>query len=199
MKMNISKIAITALLFSSSCAGLFQDDKKPVDPIDYISGAEKFDYKNFFDGAIDGFAIVKNQNGKIISTKKVYIDAEWEGNKGIVKNKYVYNDGKKDSRTWLVTLSKDGTFDAVGHDVTTPAQGRQVANAAQSTYTLKIRDDKGSENVSYEERMYLVDEDSMIMITNYRKQNPDPSPEASNNFGQIITSLHKVRSYKESE
>ena len=47
--------------------------------------------------------------------------------------------------------------------------------------------------------MYLVDEDSMIMITNYRKQNPDPSPEASNNFGQIITSLHKVRSYKESE
>ena len=199
MKKNISKIAITALLFSSSCAGLFQDSKKPVDPIDYISGAEKLDYRDFFDGEIDGFAIVKNQYGKITATKKVYIDAEWEGNKGIIKNKYVYNDGKKDSRTWLVTLSKDGTFDAVGHDVSVPAHGKQIANAAQSTYTLKIKDSQRSEDIFYEDRMYLVDQDSMIMITNYRKENPDPSPEASDNFGQIITSLHRVRSYRESD
>jgi len=199
MKMNLSKFAIAALLLSSSCAGLFQDNKKTVEPIDYITGAEKLNYKNFFNGAVDGFSITKDQNGKIKSTKKVYIDAEWEENKGIIKHKYIYNDGKKDSRTWLVTLSKDGTFDAVGHDVAVPAHGKQISNAAQSTYTLRVKDSQRSEDIFYEDRMYLVDEDSMIMITNYRKIIPDPSPEASDNFGQIITSLHKIRSYKEDD
>lgn len=199
MKMNLSKLAIIALLFSASCASLFQDDEIHVEPIDYIVGSAKLDYKKFFNGAVDGFSITKDQNGKIISTKKVYIDAEWEANKGVIKHKYVYNDGKKDSRTWLVTLSKDGTFDAVGHDVAVPARGKQIANAAQSTYTLRIKDNQRSDDIFYEDRMYLVDEDYMIIITNYKRKKPDPSPEASENFGQIITSLTKVRSYKEND
>lgn len=200
MKINISKtVALAALLVSSSCAGLFQENKNVVEPIDYLSNGTKLDYKSFFDGQVDGFSIIKDQDGKIIGTRKVYIDGEWDGNKGTIKNRYVYNDGKKDSRTWLVTLFKDGTFDAIGHDIAAPAQGTQVSNAAQSTYTLRTKKDSGFDNVFYEDRMYLVDEDSMIMITNYKREKVNPSPDVRDNSGQVITSLYKVKNYKEAE
>ncbi|MBL6664846.1 MAG: DUF3833 family protein [Rickettsiales bacterium] len=199
MKRNIIRFAIVALLFSSSCAGLFEKNQDTVKPIDYISGGKKLDYKSFFEGGVDGFSILKDQNGNIMSTRKVFIDGEWEGNKGTIKHRYVYNDGRKDSRTWLVTLHKDGTFDAIGHDVAAPAQGNQVANAAQSTYVLRVKNNNISEDVSYEDRMYLVDEDSMIMITNFKKRKPNASPEVRDNFGQIITSLYKVKTYKGAE
>lgn len=198
MKLKLSKLLIVLLFLSSSCANLFQDNKPSTRPIDYIAGAKKLDFKKFFDGSVDGFSIIKDQDDNIIDTKKILIDGEWEGNKGIIKQRYENRKGKKDSRTWLVTMHKDGTFDAVGHDISAPALGKQIHNSAQITYQLRVKRNGVRQEVFFEDRMYQIDSDSMIIITNFKNLNPDHSEQVRDNYGQIITSLHKVYDYEDS-
>ncbi len=186
---NFSKI-FTATIISlslSSCA-VMQNflAPKPAPQLDYIDGATKMDIKKFFNGDVDGFAIKQDSTGKIVGTVTAKINGKWDENKGVIQQNFVYSDGTKDSRTWLVTVDSDGTFDAVGHDVSVPAKGKQSGNAAQSLYSLVLGAKGEKIQVNFEERMYLIDEKSMIMIVNFDKKKSD-----QNSAGKIIFSLVK--------
>lgn len=189
---NFSKIFVAIFIAStlSSCA-VIQNFLAPkaAPQLDYLDGATKMDIKKFFNGDLEGFAIKQDSNGKITSTLTTKINGKWDDNKGVIQQNFLYNDGTKDSRTWLVTVDSDGTFDAVGHDVAVPAKGKQSGNAAQSLYSLTLGSKTGKEEVNFEERMYLVDEKSMIMIVNFDKKKSDP-----NSAGKIIFSLIKKTS-----
>lgn len=160
----------SAIIFASLISSCAMVDKfnKPTD-IDYLERGAKIDMKRFFNGDLEGFAITQDETGKITGTQTVKINGKWEENKGVVQYSVSYSDGKKDSRTWLITANDDGTFDAVGHDVAGPAKGKQVGNAAQMIYTLLQASPQGKKEVKFEERMYLVDDKSMIMVVNIKK------------------------------
>jgi len=192
---NFSKISLIALTLvaTSSCALVEKFmAPKPLPQIDYLEGAQKMDIKKFFDGDIAGFAIKQGENGKIIETQSITVSASWDENKGVIKKNAVANDGTKDIRTWLITVNSDGTFDAVGHDVASPAKGKQIGNAAQSFYSLMVNDKSGREEVEFEERMYLVSDDQMMMITNFKRKKNSVAKEDNRSFGKVITSFRKV-------
>lgn len=185
---NLSKIFSAAIitLSLSSCAqlqGYFAPKAPP--QLDYLSGATKMDIKKFFNGDIEGFAIKQDATGKITGTMTVKMNGKWEDEKGVLQQNFVNADGTKDSRTWLITVDADGTYDAVGHNVIAPAKGIQLGNAAQSLYSLMLAAKMGKEEVAYEEKIYLVDEKSAIMIVNFTNKGVDRTS------GKIIFSLAK--------
>ena len=187
MKNFIRTISLLAIIFTiSSCSF---NNKKDV-PIDYLKGSVKLDVRKFFKGDLDAFAIKQDENGKIIDSYNLKVKGEWDGNKGILKQSFYYRDGTKDSRTWLITVNSDGTFNAVGHDVSNSAKGKQVGNAAKSVYSLMLTKKGKKHEVNFEERMYLVDSKSMIMISNYKNKNV--TSEEENASGKIITSFKKI-------
>ncbi len=104
----------------------------------------------------------------------------------MIQQNFTYSDGTKDSRTWLVTVDSDGTFESIGHNVVAPAQGKQTGNAAQSLYSLMLGSKANKEEMNFEEKMYLVDEKSMIMIVNFDKKKADKV-----SSGKMIFSLTK--------
>ena len=165
MKKIFSLVLLLSLL--SSCSFL-QGIQKPSE-LDYLDKTTKADIKKFFNGDVEGFAIVQDQNDKIIDTKTIKINGKWEDNKGVIQQSFVYSNGKKDSRTWLVTVEENGNFTAVGHDVAAPAEGKQIGNAIQMTYSLLLVGQKGKEETRLEDRIYLVDDKSAIMISSSRK------------------------------
>jgi hypothetical protein len=185
-------VAIVAILGSSSCAFLENfNSKKDSTSLDYIKNSSfKMDIKKFFNGDLEAFAIKQNASGKIIGTFTIKISGKWDENKGTVQQNFIYDDGTKDNRTWLITLDSDGTFNAVGHDVFVPAQGKQMGNAAQSNYTLILPSKNGKEEIIFEDKMYLVDEKSMIMISKFDNKKADPSSE--NSSGKTIISIKKA-------
>ena len=177
--------AIIAISMLSSCAyfeNLFA--KKQIAELDSLETAPKIDIKKFFNGDIEGFAITQDSAGKIIGTVQVKISGKWDENKGEIKQNFIYDSATKDSRIWLVTVNADGTFDAIGHDFTAPAQGKQIGNAAQMLYSLNLMDQGSKQAVRFEDKMYLVDEKSMIEISTYKK--------ANGISGKTITSLKKI-------
>lgn len=193
MKKSLIKLSLLTLFLSNSCA-LLQKQEKVAEPLDYIKGSTvKMNYRDFFNGKLEGFAIKKGQDGKITNSFKVEITGNWDDNRGVVKYNYIYFDGKKDSRTWLVTVDRDGTYEAIGHDVARPAQGEQIGNSARASYSLKISDKKTKEEVLFTEQMYLVDSESMILIQDYKKLNPSLEQGDRDNYGQIIVSLKKAQ------
>ena len=137
---KIFSILLASILLSgaSSCAymqNLMRD--KPVE-MDFLEKGAKIDIKKFFVGDIEGFAITRDRDGKIVSTQTMKISGKWDENKGVIQQNVVAVDGTKDSRTWLITLNQDGTFDGVGHDVSSMAQGKQAGNAARMVYSLLL-------------------------------------------------------------
>jgi hypothetical protein len=157
--------AVIAISMLSSCAyfeNLFS--KKQIAELDSLETAPKIDIKKFFNGDVEGFAITQDSSGKIIGTIQVKISGKWDENKGEIKQNFIYDGTTKDSRIWLVTVNVDGTFDAIGHDFVAPAQGKQVGNALQMLYTLNLMDQGSKQPVGFEDKMYLVDEKSMIEI-----------------------------------
>jgi hypothetical protein len=186
---NFTKIlTISTIALSLTSCAVFENlmQKKEVQQLDYLEGANKMDLKKFFDGNLEGFAIKQDASGKIASTFTVKINGKWEEGKGVIQFNYFYNDGTKDSRTWLITTNSDNSFDAVGHDVTTPAKGKQIGNAAQSIYSLMVGPKTDKEEMSFEDKMYLVDEKSVIMISNFK------SKKSAKGAGKIILSIKKV-------
>lgn len=163
----MKKISAAILLISllSSCAG-FGGFNKPSE-LDSLDKGAKFDIKKFFNGDLEGFAIIQDEQGKIIDTHSFKVNGKWEENKGVIQQNFTYASGGKDSRTWLITLEEGGsTFSAIGHDIVAPAQGKQVGNAMQMTYSLSLpnKADKQKVKVNFEDKIYLVDEKSAIMI-----------------------------------
>lgn len=188
--MKNKTLAILAIFLLSSCALLQQ--KKPDPEISFLSQAPRVNIQEFFDGDIDVFAIMQDENGKIIKSYTASIYGEWDENKGVVKNKYFYNDGSKDSRTWLITDNKNDTFDAVGHDMAEAARGQQKGNAIQMLYALYVKENGIKTKVRFEESYYLVDKDSMIA-------NAIAKDERGKIISKATISLKKIRKNKDSE
>jgi len=157
-------LVILALSLLSSCAAL-KSFQKP-SQLDSLDRSTKFDWKRFFNGDVEGFAVIQDGSGKIIETETFKINGKWDDNKGVIQQNFTYGSGDKDSRTWLITLENDGTFTAIGHDITAPAQGKQQGNAMQMNYTLLLGGkDKQKVKVTFEDKIYLVDDKSAIMIS----------------------------------
>jgi hypothetical protein len=179
-------LALTLASLLASCANIeqFIASRKPAPELDYLDRGVKMDIKNFFNGDIESFAITQDQNGKISGTSTSKINSKWEENKGVMQEIFFDDKSKKDSRTWLITSNQDGTFDMVGHDMLTPVKGKQIGNAAQMIYSLSINAEGVKQEVKFEDKVYLVDEKSAVMISNFRKQNGQS--------GRVIRSLKKI-------
>lgn len=169
MKKFLSSLAIITCAISLSSCAYFQGNKK-VEELSFLEKAPKIDIRNFFKGDIEAFAITQDQNGKITNSYIAKMTGKWEDNKGVLQQNFVYEDGKKDSRTWLIDVSEDGlSFGAVGHDVIEPAQGRQLGNAMQMNYPLSFLREGVKQKINFEDNFYLVDSRSLIGTSLMRK------------------------------
>lgn len=187
---NLIKTAsiIAVALTISSCAEFMKSfDKKQPKQLDYLDRSVKMDFKKFFDGDLEGFAIKQDKDGKIIETFTAKINGKWEENKGVVQYSYRHNNGAKDSRTWLITVNSDGGFEGVAHSIVKSLVGKQVGNAAQLIYTLNADSKGGKDEVYFEDKIYLVDEKSAIVISEFEAKK---SPQE--NSGKITLSIKKV-------
>jgi len=178
-------IAIIGLQFASSCAQLdiLLKGKKEITPIDYLQNGSKINIKNFLNGDLEGFAIIQNADGKIESSFTVKSNGKWEENRGTVQYNYTFNGGKKDSRTWLITANENGDFGAIGHDFVETGQGSQVGNTARVNYSLMTNYKDVKQKIEYEDKFYLVDDNSAIIISTMSQ--------GRQNLGKAIISLRK--------
>lgn len=178
---NFTKILLLLALFGATSCAVFE--KKP--ELDSLESGAKLDLRKFFNGELEGFSILQDGNEKIIDTGSVKISARWgDSSRGTITQETTDSAGKKEVRTWLITMNDDGTFDAVGHDLAGNASGYQIGNAAEMDYVLLLMENGKKVKNKFHDRMYLADDRSMIMISK--------TYSGFSQVGQKITSLRKL-------
>ena len=82
---------------------------------------------------------------------------------------FVFSDGKTDHRVWDLKVFDDNNFTGKAGDVVGIAKGEQYGNAMRMNYVLTIPLENRKINVKINDWMYLIDNDSLINVSELRK------------------------------
>lgn len=171
-------LALLSLFLATSCSGnsLLKN---------YNNQNPKIDIKTYFNGDIESWGFVEDSDGKVIKRFTAKINGKWSGNKGIIQEEFLFNDGEKDARTWMISIdNKNNNFTAIAHDIIGTAKGSNYGNTILVEYVLTILDGKNRSNVNTKDFIYLIDDKSAISIAKLSGFIFDK--------GKIVTSYKKI-------
>ncbi|WP_028885167.1 DUF3833 domain-containing protein [Teredinibacter turnerae] len=146
---------ILILVLMSGCSSVKLDD--------YAGNSPELNAKDFFDGQLTAHGIVKNRSGKVIRYFTADIAASWSADGvGTLDESFVFNDGEKQKRVWTLVPNADGSFEASANDVVGKSRLATSGNALFMRYTLTIPYKGKSLNVKVDDRMYLVNDTTLL-------------------------------------
>ena len=133
---------------------------------DYRNNTPQLNAEKFFNGKLVAHGVVKNRSGKVIRYFNADIDASWEGGTGILKEKFLFNDGEIQYRTWHLTpeSSENGVtrFKAQAEDVVGIGAGYSSGNAINLNYVLAVKYNQSVINLRVDDWMWLTDANTII-------------------------------------
>ena len=162
--MKIAKIIIINLFFLTimSCS----ENKLDL----YAKNKPKLDIRNYLNGKIKAWGVLENRSGVITRRFEVDMVGSWNKNEGVLKEEFLFDDGKKEKRVWKIKFSDDNNFTASASDVINIAKGRQIGNAMRMNYILDLKLDSGKNyKVKLDDWMYLIDEKTLINKSSIKK------------------------------
>jgi hypothetical protein len=111
------------------------------------------------------------------------MDGRWEGNQGVLDERFTYSDGKTERRIWRLTKTESGRYTGTADDVVGVANGQTSGNAFQWAYTLKLPVDGSIYEVQFDDWMYLVNDKVMLNRASMSK--------FGIRLGEVTLSFHK--------
>ncbi|MGO2279440.1 MULTISPECIES: DUF3833 domain-containing protein [unclassified Psychrobacter] len=169
-------LGLSAMLLTSGCAT--QNIQA------YQSTTPTLDMHEFFSGQIDGWGMFQGRNGEVKKRFYVDIDSTHEGDDVIVLNeKFSWADGTKSQRIWRLTEQADGSWKGVAGDVIGEATGQVVGNTLHWNYLLELPVEDKIYKVTFDDWMYLIDEDVMLNRSVMKKFGVE--------LGSVTLSMHR--------
>lgn len=126
--------------------------------------AEKpaLDLKTYMNGTLDAWGMFQGRSGEVKKRFHVVIDAKWEGDTGVLDERFNWSDGTTSRRVWTLTRQADGTFRGKADDVVGEAIGEVAGNALRWRYVLKLPVDGKVYHVDFDDWMFLMDDKVML-------------------------------------
>lgn len=79
------------------------------------------------------------------------IDGSWNGRDLKLVENFVYSDGERDRKTWILTKTGPTTYTGVREDVIGPASGRLDGNTFRLTYIATVKTKSSSVDVKFDD------------------------------------------------
>jgi len=156
MKRRLALLGSAALAatLASGCAG-------PV-PADYAAEKPLLDLKTYFNGELTAHGIFTDRSGKVARRFTVAMTGTWNGDDGVLDERFTYSDGKTERRVWRLKSLGNGRWSGRADDVVGEAVGVAAGNALNWSYTLRLPVDGKTYEVQFDDWMYLMDERVML-------------------------------------
>ena len=99
--------------------------------------------EEFFVGESVAYGIFEDRFGNLRRQFRVNLSGKWDGNKLVLDEEFLYDDGEHATRTWTIDrLKRDAsetvTYQGKAADVKAAAYGRQVGNALNWQYDITL-------------------------------------------------------------
>lgn len=136
---------------------------------DYAGKAPAFDPARFFAGRTQAWGLFQKRGGEVARRFHVVIEGRSEGDRLILDERFRYDDGQVQQRTWTLVRQADGSWRGSAGDVVGEAVGEVAGNALHWRYTMQLPVKDKTWEVSMDDWMYQIDERTMINRTSMRK------------------------------
>lgn len=121
----------------------------------YRDSTPRFDLFSYFDGQTYAWGQFQARSGKVERRFKVAIRGEVNGNQLRLDERFIYDNGERQTRVWLITRQADGRFVGTADDVVGEARGEAAGNALNWRYTLDLPYKNRSIHVQFDDWMFL--------------------------------------------
>lgn len=147
-------IVLACCLLLGSCARVAVED--------YAAERPVLDLAGYFSRPVEAWGMFQDRSGKVIKRFHVRIDSRREAESLILDERFVYSDGTRQRRVWTLVPDGPGRWRGRADDVLGEARGELAGNALRWRYTLLLPVDGSTYEVSFDDWMYLMDEDTLI-------------------------------------
>jgi len=154
---NIMMALVIIFVFLSGCSTAKVSD--------YADRTPKMVPEDFFNGRLTAHGIIKNRAGKVVRYFNADLKACWEDTKGTLEEDFVYDNGEKQRRVWVLTRQPDGSYIGTAGDVIGEAIGRIAGNSMFLKYVLDVPYGDGTISLTMDDRMYLVEPQTLVNET----------------------------------
>ena len=128
----------------------------------YAAQEPRLVLEEYFAGETVAYGIFEDRFGKVRRTFKVDITGTVEGNTLTLDERFIYNDGERETRVWVIDILGDGLYRGTAGDVPGYATGEVSGNAFNWKYKVDLKVGDSTWNVGFDDWMYLVEDNVLI-------------------------------------
>lgn len=125
---------------------------------DYQNTKPVFNLFSYFEGDIKAWGMLQDRSGK--QTRRFTVDIKGTVNDSVLtlEEDFVFDDGEKQRRVWVISQNPDGTYTGRADDVVGDATGIALGNTLHWQYVLRIPVDGTTYDITFNDWMHLQDE-----------------------------------------
>lgn len=140
-----------------------------VDVARYANQQPTLDLERFFSQPVKAWGMFQKRSGEVAKRFEVNIVSRREGNNLILDERFLYSDGTRQRRVWVLTPTGQGGWIGRADDVVGVADGQVAGNTLHWRYRLNLPVGDSTYEMSMDDWMYLMDEDTLINRTRMSK------------------------------
>ena len=118
--------------------------------------------EDYFEGKTTAYGVFEDRFGKVRRSFKVDITGTIENDVLTLDERFVYDDGERDTRVWEIDILGDGFYRGTAGDVPDYAEGQVVGNAFNWKYKVDLKVGDSVWNVGFDDWMYLLEDGVLI-------------------------------------
>lgn len=129
---------------------------------DFDDAPRQFVLEDYFLGKTAAYGVFEDRFGKVRRNFKVDITGTVKNGVLTLDERFVYDDGERDTRVWSIEILGNGNYRGTAGDVPGYAKGSVVGNAFNWKYKVDLKVGNGTWNVGFDDWMYLLEDDVLI-------------------------------------
>lgn len=118
----------------------------------------RFELTSFLDGQTKAWGVFEDRFGRLRRRFEVAMHGSWQGNVFVLDERFVYDNGRVEQRTWLVKPLPAGRFEATCADCVGVARGESSRDTIHMSYAFRLRLSSRVLTVDFKDRLYRISE-----------------------------------------
>ncbi|MAI76727.1 MAG: hypothetical protein CMM90_06075 [Rickettsiales bacterium] len=129
----------------------------------------KFVLEDYFDGKTKAWGMFHDRFGNLKRSFKVDITGTIDNDTLTLDEKFIYNDGEKESRIWSIKILGNNKYSGTADDVIGEATGISSGNALNWKYKLNLKVKESTVAVDFDDWMFLQDDNILMNRAEVKK------------------------------
>ena len=134
-----------------------------------IATGEPFQLTTFLHGHTKAWGVFEDRFGRLRRLFEVDMQGGWQDGVFVLDERFAYDDGRVEQRTWRVKPLSAGRFEATCTECVGAAYGESANGMIRMSYTFRLKLPSRTVTVDFEDRLYRMSPRTAVNRATVRK------------------------------